>query len=106
MGVVMIRCPATEKVISTGLYIDSAAFHSMPVFFGTTLCPLCRISKAARGIPTARGGAWTPVQVSAILHLSACCNLKKRRVIAIVGTRRFRSRNRFRISQLVSAISR
>ena len=44
MGVVMIRCPATERVISTGMSIDSAAFHSMPVFFGTTLCPLCRIS--------------------------------------------------------------
>ena len=40
MGVVMIRCPATEKVISTGICIDSAAFHSMPVFFGT----LCRIA--------------------------------------------------------------
>ena len=40
-----------------------------------------RTGKAARGIPTARGGAWTPVQVSAILHLSACCNLKKRRAI-------------------------
>ena len=44
MGVVMIRCPATERVISTGMSIDSAAFYSMPVFFGTTLCPLCRIS--------------------------------------------------------------
>jgi hypothetical protein len=44
MGVVMIRCPTTERVISTGMSIDSAAFHSMPVFFGTTFCPLCHIS--------------------------------------------------------------
>ncbi len=42
MGVVMIRCPNTEKSISTGLQMDRAAFRSMPVFFRNTFCPLCR----------------------------------------------------------------
>ena len=44
MGVVMIRCPRTEKAISTGMQVDSTAFHSMPVFFSSTVCPLCRTS--------------------------------------------------------------
>ena len=42
MGVVMIRCPRTERAISTGMQIDHAAFHSMPVFFSSTFCPICR----------------------------------------------------------------
>ena len=44
MGVVMIRCPNTEKAIFTGMHIDSAAFQSMPVFFSSTFCPICRTS--------------------------------------------------------------
>ena len=44
MGVVMIRCPQTERAISTGMQIDRAAFHSMPVFFSSTFCPICRTS--------------------------------------------------------------
>ena len=40
MDVLMIRCPNTEKSISTGLRMD-AVFHSMPVFFSSTRCPSC-----------------------------------------------------------------
>jgi hypothetical protein len=41
MGTVMIRCPETQRAISTGMQVDRATFHSTPVFFGRTLCPLC-----------------------------------------------------------------
>ncbi len=41
MGTVMISCPETRQAISTGIRVDRAAFHSMPVFFSRTLCPLC-----------------------------------------------------------------
>ena len=44
MGVVMIRCPETQRAISTGLQADRANFRSTPVFFGRTLCPLCRVT--------------------------------------------------------------
>jgi hypothetical protein len=44
MGVVMILCPNTAKPISTGLQMDRVAFDSMPVFFSTTFCPVCRTS--------------------------------------------------------------
>ena len=44
MGIVVIHCPKTGKCISTGMYIHRAAFGSMPVFFGSTFCPLCRTS--------------------------------------------------------------
>ena len=45
MGVVIIRCPKDgESHLSTGIYIDRAAFRSMPVFFSSTVCPLCRTS--------------------------------------------------------------
>jgi hypothetical protein len=42
MGIVMIRCPKTRRAISTGIQVDRATFHSTPVFFSRTLCPLCR----------------------------------------------------------------
>ena len=41
MGMVMIRCPETQRAISTGMQVDRATFHSTPVFFSRTLCPLC-----------------------------------------------------------------
>ena len=42
MGIVMIRCPKTRRAISTGIQADRATFHSTPVFFSRTACPLCR----------------------------------------------------------------
>jgi len=42
MGIVMIRCPETQRAISTGMQVDRATFHSTPVFFSRTDCPLCR----------------------------------------------------------------
>ena len=44
VGVLMIRCPKTERSISTGIYIDRVAFRSMPVFYSSTFCPVCRTS--------------------------------------------------------------
>jgi hypothetical protein len=41
MGMVMIRCPETQRAISTGMQVDRATFRSMPVFFIRILCPLC-----------------------------------------------------------------
>jgi hypothetical protein len=42
MGILMIRCPKTQRAIFTGRYVDSATFRSTPVFFSRTYCPLCR----------------------------------------------------------------
>ena len=44
MGIVMIRCPKTRRAISTGMQVDRATFHSTPVFFSRTYCPLCRMT--------------------------------------------------------------
>jgi len=42
MGVIMIRCPATGREISTGIKVDRESFKSTPVFFAESYCPLCR----------------------------------------------------------------
>jgi hypothetical protein len=42
VGTIVIRCPKTEREISTGLQADWRAFGSVPVFFSRTYCPLCR----------------------------------------------------------------
>jgi hypothetical protein len=42
MGMLMVRCPKTERAIPTGRYIESRLFSSTPVFFDTTYCPHCR----------------------------------------------------------------
>jgi hypothetical protein len=44
MGLVMFRCPETGRAVSTGIETDRATFRSMPVFFGRTFCPLCRLA--------------------------------------------------------------
>ena len=44
MGIVMITCPETRRSIATGMQADRATFHSTPVFFSRTLCPLCRLT--------------------------------------------------------------
>ena len=43
MGLVMIRCPATGRAISTGIAADRRSFDATPVFYSQTFCPLCRI---------------------------------------------------------------
>ena len=43
MAMIMIRCPKTGQAISTGRYVEPAAFRSTPVFFSRTYCPLCRV---------------------------------------------------------------
>jgi hypothetical protein len=42
MGIVMIRCPATGREISTGIKVDRPRFECSPVFFAQTFCPFCR----------------------------------------------------------------
>lgn len=42
MGLVMIRCPVTGHVISTGLEASELSFNHSPVFFSRTFCPVCR----------------------------------------------------------------
>jgi hypothetical protein len=42
MGIVMIRCPATGRDISTGIKVDRPRFECSPVFFAQTYCPFCR----------------------------------------------------------------
>ncbi len=44
MGAVVMRCPATGKVIPTGLISEREAFERSPVFFADTYCPLCEAS--------------------------------------------------------------
>jgi hypothetical protein len=43
MGFVMVKCPATGRVNSTGIEMDAARFRRMPVFFGRSYCPACRV---------------------------------------------------------------
>jgi hypothetical protein len=42
MGILMIRCPQTQRAIPTGKHVTSTSFRSSPVFFGRTFCPLCQ----------------------------------------------------------------
>ena len=44
MGLLMIKCPNTGRVISTGRRTDQTSFERSAVFFGRTYCPFCRIS--------------------------------------------------------------
>ena len=41
MGVIMIRCPQTEREIPTGLEMGTAEFRRAPVFFSRVQCPVC-----------------------------------------------------------------
>lgn len=43
MGIVMIRCPATGRAISTGIEADALSFNRTPVFIAHTWCPICKI---------------------------------------------------------------
>lgn len=42
MGVLMIKCPATGRAISTGIRVQPESFNCTPVFFSQTFCPACR----------------------------------------------------------------
>ncbi len=41
MGRIMIRCPATQRVIATGMEMDTAQFRQATVFFSRSYCPHC-----------------------------------------------------------------
>jgi hypothetical protein len=43
MGIVMMRCPATGRAISTGIDTDPVRFSRTVVFMGRTFCPHCRV---------------------------------------------------------------
>jgi hypothetical protein len=44
MGLVMVKCPATGRVNSTGIEMDAARFRRTAVFFGRSYCPACRVA--------------------------------------------------------------
>ena len=41
MGMIMIRCPQTGRVVPTGIEADRERFRSSTVFFARTLCSVC-----------------------------------------------------------------
>jgi uncharacterized protein (DUF2225 family) len=43
MAVVMIRCAATGRAISTGIETDRESFNTTPLFYSRTLCPHCLV---------------------------------------------------------------
>lgn len=42
MGTILIKCPQTGSVISTGIKADRKSFLCSAVFFARTHCPICR----------------------------------------------------------------
>ncbi|MEZ2144011.1 hypothetical protein AAE026_17275 [Bradyrhizobium sp. DN5] len=42
MGMVMVKCPQTGRVIPTGIKSDRETFLRSVVFYGNTHCPDCR----------------------------------------------------------------
>jgi hypothetical protein len=41
VGMIMIRCPQTGRVVSTGIKADFEQFRCSAVFFARTLCSIC-----------------------------------------------------------------
>jgi hypothetical protein len=41
MGVVMIRCPASGRDVSTGIEVDAATFDALPNVSSRMHCPAC-----------------------------------------------------------------
>jgi hypothetical protein len=41
MGNVVIECPATGRVIETGIVSERSKFECPPVFFSDAYCPIC-----------------------------------------------------------------
>ncbi|KYH01019.1 hypothetical protein SE91_23125 [Bradyrhizobium sp. DOA1] len=44
MGMIMIKCPQTDRVVPTGIACDRETFLRSAVFFGNTRCPVCRVN--------------------------------------------------------------
>ena len=44
MGMVVIKCPETGRVISTGIEMDSERFRCTAVFFSRTYCKMCAVT--------------------------------------------------------------
>lgn len=42
MGMIMVKCPQTDRAIPTGIASDRETFLRSAVFFGNTHCPVCR----------------------------------------------------------------
>ena len=41
MGMVVIKCPETGRIISTGIEMDREKFRCSAVFFSRTYCRMC-----------------------------------------------------------------
>lgn len=44
MGMIMVKCPQTGRVIPTGIRSDHESFLRSIVFYGNTHCPACRVN--------------------------------------------------------------
>jgi hypothetical protein len=42
-GVVMVRCPATSRELSTGVEMDAATFERLPDIRSRIKCPVCNL---------------------------------------------------------------
>jgi hypothetical protein len=97
MGLVMVKCPATGRVNSTGIEMDAARFRRTPVFFGRSYCPACRVEhewfagdawveEPARETneagPQARSTPARPHAISTSAAGPASLDLKRRRAIS------------------------
>lgn len=41
MGVLMLKCPTTDREFSTGIYVDEASFRRLPDTVTKARCPHC-----------------------------------------------------------------
>jgi len=46
MGVVMIKCPASGRAVSTGIEVDSETFRALPDLSSQMNCPACKAHHA------------------------------------------------------------
>jgi len=60
MGMVVVKCPQTGRVIPTGIKADRDSFQRSTVFFGRTRCPICHTDHAwfSREAWVDEPGAW------------------------------------------------
>ena len=43
VSVVMVRCPNTGRVLSTGIEMDAATFEELPDIRSQIMCPVCKL---------------------------------------------------------------
>ncbi len=53
MGILMIKCPATGRAVSTGIEVDAGTFRNLPNISSKMCCPACEAQHSWR-----KGEAW------------------------------------------------